>query len=72
VFGVKIGITESNSTRGAGSFASNPYSGHGLESCLEQSEIVIGTRTKEVFAELGCRSSQFTKLAENLSSIRAG
>ncbi len=57
-FGVKVGITvtnKSNFVPGARSFAGNPYDGHTLESCLEQAEILSGTRAKEVFVDLGYR-----------------
>jgi IS5 family transposase len=57
-FGVKVGITvtnKSNFVLGARSFPGNPYDGHTLESCLEQAEILSGTRAKEVFVDLGYR-----------------
>jgi transposase, IS5 family len=57
-FGVKVGITvtnQSNFVLGARSFPGNPYDGHTLESCLEQAEILSGTRAKEVFVDLGYR-----------------
>jgi IS5 family transposase len=57
-FGVKAGITVTNTSNfviGAGSFSGNPYDGHTLESCLEQAEILSGTRAKEVFVDLGYR-----------------
>jgi transposase, IS5 family len=40
---------------GALSFPGNPYDSHTLESCLEQAEIISGTRAKEVFVDLGYR-----------------
>ncbi len=57
-FGVKVGITVTNNSNfvlGARSFPGNPYDGHTLESCLEQAEILSGTRAKEVFVDLGYR-----------------
>lgn len=57
-FGVKVGITvtnKSNFVLGARSFPGTPYDGHTLESCLEQAEILSGTRAKEVFVDLGYR-----------------
>ena len=57
-FGVKVGITvtnKSNFVLGARSFPGNPYDGHTLESCLEQAEILSGTRAKEAFVDLGYR-----------------
>jgi transposase, IS5 family len=51
-FGVKVGITVTNNSNfilGARSFPGNPYDGHTLESCLEQAEIISGTRAREVF-----------------------
>jgi IS5 family transposase len=57
-FGVKVGITvtnKSNFVLGARSFPGNPYDGHTLESCLEQAEILSGTRAKETFVDLGYR-----------------
>jgi IS5 family transposase len=57
-FGVKVGITvtnKSNFVLGARSFSGNPYDGHTLESCLEQAEILSGTRAKEAFVDLGYR-----------------
>jgi len=44
-----------NFVLGARSFPGNPYDGHTLESCLEQAEILSGTRAKEVFVDLGYR-----------------
>ena len=40
------------------SFPGNPYDGHTLASCLEQAEILSGTRAKEVFVDLGYRGSK--------------
>lgn len=57
-FGVKVGITvtnKSNFVLGARSFPGNPYDGYTLESCLEQAEILSGTRAKEAFVDLGYR-----------------
>lgn len=57
-FGVKVGITvtnKSNFVLGARSFPGNPYDGHTLHSCLEQAEILSGTRAKEAFVDLGYR-----------------
>lgn len=57
-FGVKVGITvtnKSNFVLGARSFPGNPYDGHTLYSCLEQAEILSGTRAKEAFVDLGYR-----------------
>ena len=57
-FGVKVGITvtnKSNFVLGARSFPENPYDGHTLASCLEQAEILSGTRAKEAFVDLGYR-----------------
>ncbi len=57
-FGVKVGITvtnKSNFVLGARSFPGNPYDGHTLYSCLEQAEILSGTRVKEAFVDLGYR-----------------
>jgi len=57
-FGVKVGITvtnQSNFVLGARSFPGNPYDGHTLYSCLEQAEILSGTRVKEAFVDLGYR-----------------
>lgn len=57
-FGVKVGITvtnQSNFVLGARSFPGNPYDGHTLHSCLEQAEILSGTKAEEAFVDLGCR-----------------
>ncbi len=57
-FGVKVGITvtnKSNFVLGARSFPGNPYDGDTLHSCLEQAEILSGTKTKEAFVDLGYR-----------------
>ncbi len=57
-FGIKVGITvtnQSNFVLGARSFPGNPYDGHTLYSCLEQAEILSGTRAKEAFVDLGYR-----------------
>ena len=57
-FGVKVGITvtnQSNFVLGARSFPGIPYDGHTLYSCLEQAEILSGTRAKEAFVDLGYR-----------------
>ena len=59
-FGVKVGITVTNKSNfilGARSFPGNPYDGHTLESCLEQAEILSGTRAREVFVDLGYRGT---------------
>jgi IS5 family transposase len=44
-----------NFVLGARSFPGNPYDGHTLELCLEQAEILSGTRAKEAFVGLGYR-----------------
>lgn len=57
-FGVKVGITvtnRSNFVLGARSFPGNPYDGHTLHSCLEQAEILSGTKAEEAFVDLGYR-----------------
>jgi IS5 family transposase len=57
-FGVKVGITvtnKSNFVLGTRSFPGNPYDGHTLHSCLEQAEILSGTKAKEAFVDLGYR-----------------
>jgi transposase, IS5 family len=54
--GVKVGITvtnQSNFVLGARSFPGNPYEGHTLESCLEQAEILSGTRAKGSVCRFG-------------------
>lgn len=64
-FGVKVGLTvthNSNFILGARSFPSNPYDGHTLASCLEQAEILSGTRAKEVFVDLGYRGVDVPKV----------
>jgi IS5 family transposase len=53
-----VGITvtdKSNFVLGARRFPGKPYDEHTLESCLEQAEILSGTRAKEAFVDLGCR-----------------
>ena len=48
----EFGVTVTNSGNfilGARGFPGNPYDGHTLESCLEQAEIISGTRAREVF-----------------------
>ncbi|MGZ8143954.1 MAG: IS5 family transposase [Methylosarcina sp.] len=60
-FGVKVGITvtnKSNFVLGARSFPGNPYDGDTLYSCLEQAEILSGTRAKEAFVDLGYRGRE--------------
>jgi len=62
-FGVKVGITvtnQSNFVLGARRFPGNPYDGYPLESCLEQAEILSGTRTKEAFVDWGYRGVEVT------------
>lgn len=64
-FGVKVGITVTNNSNfilGARSFPGNPYDGHTLESCLEQAEILSGTRAKEVFVDLGYRGVEVSNV----------
>ncbi|OAI08137.1 hypothetical protein A1332_08145 [Methylomonas methanica] len=76
-FGVKVGITvtnKSNFVLGIRRFPGNPYDGHTLESCLEQAEILSGTRAKELLWTLVIvasryQESQFTKQGKNAAWI---
>lgn len=57
-FGVKTGVTSTHSGNwivGVQTFPGNPYDGHTLSACLEQTEKLTGKKINDVYVDLGYR-----------------